>query len=86
MVGSLPAPVEPKPVRGDVAAPAFPPVLERAGTVACFAADEFFSARISNAETRRAYARAVGWFLEFCEREGPGARPCDARPGRPVPA
>ena len=54
----------------DVAAKAFPPVLERAGRVACFAADEFFSARISNPETRRAYARAVGWFLEFCEREG----------------
>ena len=37
--------------------------------IACFAADEFFSARISNPETRRAYGRAVGWFLEFCERE-----------------
>ena len=54
---------------GGVAAPAFPPVLERPGTVASFAADEFFSARISNAETRRAYARAVGWFLEYCERK-----------------
>ena len=64
---SLPASL--KPVRGDVAAPAFPPVLERAGSAACFAADEFFSARISNPETRRAYGRAVGWFLEFCERE-----------------
>lgn len=58
-----------KTVRGDVAAPAFPPVIERTGRAACFAADEFFSARISNSETRRAYARAVGWFLEFCERE-----------------
>ncbi|MDE0354702.1 MAG: tyrosine-type recombinase/integrase [Gemmatimonadota bacterium] len=43
--------------------------MRRAGPAACFAADEFFSARISNPETRRAYARAVGWFLEFCERE-----------------
>lgn len=53
----------------DLSAKAFPPALARAGRVACFAADEFFSARISNPETRRAYARAVGWFLEFCERE-----------------
>ena len=58
-----------KPVRGELAAKGFPPALERAGRVACFAADEFFSARISNPETRRAYARAVGWFLEFCERD-----------------
>ena len=48
---------------------AFPLLSERAGRIACFAADEFFSARISNPETRRAYSRAVGWFLEFCERE-----------------
>ena len=53
---------------GDVAGE-FPAVLQRAGAAACFAADEFFSARISNAETRRAYGRAVRWFLEFCERE-----------------
>ena len=37
-----------------------PAVLERAGAAACFAADEFFSARISNAKTRRAYGQAVG--------------------------
>ena len=43
----------------DVASKVFPPVLERAGRAACFAADEFFSARISNPETRRAYARAT---------------------------
>lgn len=66
---SLPDLASLKPVRGDVAAPAFPSVLQRAGRVACFAADEFFSARISNPETRRAYGRAVGWFFEFCERE-----------------
>ena len=53
----------------DLSAKAFPPVLERSRRVACFAAGEFFSARISNPETRRAYARAVEWFLEFCERE-----------------
>ncbi len=69
MADSLPDLVPLNPVRGEIAAKAFPPVLERAGRVACFAADEFFSARISNPETRRAYGRAVGWFLKFCERE-----------------
>jgi len=56
---SLPDHAPLKPVRGEVAAPAFPAVLKQAGSAACFAADEFFSARISNAETRRAYSRAV---------------------------
>ena len=56
MVGAGPFPAL---AESDLAAKAFPPVLERAGRVACFAADEFFSARISNSETRRAYARAV---------------------------
>lgn len=53
-----------EPLGGDL-----PPVLRRAGAAACFAADEFFSARISNPETRRAYARAVRWFLDWCEQE-----------------
>lgn len=39
---------------------AFPAVLLRAGLAACFPADEFFSARISNPHTRRAYDRAIG--------------------------
>ena len=47
----------------------FPAVLQRAGAPACFAADEFFSARISNWETRRAYARAVRCFFEWCDDE-----------------
>lgn len=46
-----------------------PAVLERAGRNALFAADEFFAARISNPHTRRAYARVVSRFLEWCERE-----------------
>lgn len=41
-------------VRKDVTAPAFPPVLQRTGRAACFAVNEFFSAWISNPETRRA--------------------------------
>ena len=48
----------------------FPAVLARAGGNACFAADEFFRARISNPHTRRAYARAVGRFLSWCEGRG----------------
>ena len=45
-------------------------VLVRAGRAARFAADEFFSARISNPHTRRAYPQAVGQFLTWCEDEG----------------
>ncbi len=47
----------------------FPAVLVRAGQAACFAADEFFSARISNPHTRQAYARAVSAFLTWCEAQ-----------------
>ena len=32
------------------------------------AAEEFFSARISNPHTRRAYDRTVGRFFLWCER------------------
>ena len=49
---------------------AFPALLQRAGKNACFAADEFFSAKISNPHTRRAYARPVGRFLAWCEEQG----------------
>ncbi len=49
--------------------PEFPAVLQRAGAAACFAADEFFSARISNWETRRAYGRAVRVFFKWCDAE-----------------
>ena len=49
---------------------AFPAILVRAGRSACFAADEFFSAQISNPHTRRAYARAVSEFLAWCEAQG----------------
>ena len=48
----------------------FPAILQRAGKNAIFAADEFFSARISNPHTRRAYARPVGRFLAWCEEQG----------------
>jgi site-specific recombinase XerD len=47
-----------------------PAILERAGANAMFAADEFFSATINNPHTRRAYGRAVGRFLSWCESQG----------------
>ncbi len=40
------------------------------GKAACFAADEFFRARLSNPHTRTAYAHQVGLFLAWCEEEG----------------
>ena len=48
----------------------FPAILRRAGSNACFAADEFFSAQLSNPHTRRAYGRAVGRFLAWCDAQG----------------
>ena len=45
----------------------FPALLVRVGKAACFAADEFFRARISNPHTRTAYARQVSRFLAWCE-------------------
>ena len=49
---------------------AFPAILVCAGKAACFAADEFFSARLSNSHTRTAYAHQVSRFLAWCEDEG----------------
>ena len=61
---------------------AFPALLVRAGRAACFAADEFFSAQISNPHTRRAYARATpGPSVSFW----PGARPRDSSCGKSRP-
>ncbi len=62
----------------------FPALLQRAGKNAIFAADEFFSARISNPPTRRAYARPVGRFLAWCEEQGIELTASDARPRRPL--
>ena len=42
--------------------------MKDAGTLGCFAADEFFAARIRNPHTRRAYSRSVRDFFEWCER------------------
>ena len=48
----------------------FPQILQRAGGEALFAADEFFSARLANEHTRRAYGRAVRDFFVWCEAHG----------------
>ena len=48
----------------------FPAILRRAETPACFAADEFFSAQVSNPHTRRPYGRAVSRFLAWCDEQG----------------
>ena len=55
---------------GNEPAGAFPAILVRAGKAACFAADEFFRARISNPHTRIAYAHQVSRFLAWCEDQG----------------
>ena len=45
----------------------FPAVLVRYGTAACFATDEFFSARRSNLHTRTASAPTASAILAWCE-------------------
>ena len=57
-----------------------PAVLQRAGSNALFAADEFFAARISNPHTRRAYARIVARFLSWCGNQNLELR--QVSPGR----
>ena len=47
----------------------YPEVLRQAGPAALFAADEFFTARIRNAHTRRAYQRPVMLFLDWCKEQ-----------------
>ena len=69
MESELSITVKHKKTRIALQSPEFPAVLQRAGVNACFAADEFFSARISNWETRRAYARAVRCFFKWCDGE-----------------
>ena len=49
---------------------ALPAVIADAGERAPHATLEFFTARIPNAHTRRAYGRAVFAFCRWCERQG----------------
>lgn len=46
-----------------------PAIVADAGESAARATLEFFTARIPNAHTRRAYGRAVFAFCSWCERE-----------------
>lgn len=47
-----------------------PSLVQRAGTAAVFAADEFFFGTIRNVHTRRAYLHAVRQFLSWAEARG----------------
>jgi hypothetical protein len=42
-------------------------LIENSGTTATFAVDEFFHADVRNPNTRRAYRKAVTWFLAFVQ-------------------
>lgn len=53
---------------------ALPAVIEDAGAAAAERFLEFFAAQIRNPNTRKAYGRAVGRFLAWCERQGLGLR------------
>lgn len=48
----------------------FPTVILQAGPEACRHFVEFFTANIRNPNTRKAYARAVAQFLEWCDARG----------------
>jgi integrase/recombinase XerD len=71
-----------KPSKGGVSAgnggPLLPAIIAQAGDHAARRFIEFFTATIRNANTRRAYAKAVGGFLAWCEGHGltlPGIEP-----------
>ncbi|GAB5440097.1 MAG: tyrosine-type recombinase/integrase [Fuerstiella sp.] len=47
-----------------------PKIVAAEGTTASWAWDEYFSGRIRNPNTRKAYLHAVSKFLAWCEQEG----------------
>jgi site-specific recombinase XerD len=55
-----------------------PPVIAEAGEHAARMTLEFFTARIANRHTRRAYSRAVADFCAWCSNEGVGLKQLDA--------
>jgi site-specific recombinase XerD len=55
-----------------------PPIVADAGETAGRATLEFFTARIPNAHTRRAYGRAVFAFCAWCQAQGVSLRALDA--------
>jgi site-specific recombinase XerD len=58
------------PLRPATVLPALPALISAAGGRAGTRFLEFFAAQIRNPHTRRAYARAVGEFLAWCESKG----------------
>jgi site-specific recombinase XerD len=82
MIGSLPAVIKPAagiltPLPGGAL---IPPLIADAGEQAAWRYVEFFTANICNPNTRRAYARACGHFLAWCEQRSltlPTIRPYD---------
>ncbi len=47
-----------------------PAIVERAGSGAKFAWDEFFFAKVRSPHTRRAYLRSINRFLTWCDKRG----------------
>ena len=69
---NLPAPISPPSLQSQPS-PALPPshpLILQGGEKAAWAFFEFFTATISNANTRRAYATAVLNFLNWCQERG----------------
>ena len=55
---------------GDWTVEGLPAIVRRAGPAAAERVVEFFAARIRNANTRAAYARATARFLAWCDEQG----------------
>ncbi len=75
-----PAPLPALPVSPSLPAMAVPALVAQLGDAAAWRYVEFFTANIRNPNTRRAYARACGRFLGWCEQRGlpfPSVRPFD---------
>lgn len=64
----LPVPTERKSTEG------LPGLVAEAGPAARFAWEEFLFGRLRNHHTRRAYGRAVGRYLDWCEKRSIGLR------------
>jgi hypothetical protein len=65
-------------ISGTSSGPILPAIIAAAGEKASRRFIEFFTATIRNGNTRRAYARAVVDFLDWCQQRGlprPGIEP-----------
>jgi hypothetical protein len=76
----LPATIQQAEVTSDVTAPnVVPAIIADLGDQAGWRYVEFFTAKIRNPHTRRAYARACREFFAWCERRGLTASARDSR-------